>query len=79
MDIIFQCTESAQEVISVGLGPIQLGSLRIQQISCAEKLALLLTQDGVVYTLPYDTMTPQLVPGIKHMFFKFYYLFKDAS
>ncbi|XP_028033518.1 probable E3 ubiquitin-protein ligase HERC2 [Bombyx mandarina] len=60
------CTESAQEVISVGLGPIQLGSLRIQQISCAEKLALLLTQDGVVYTLPYDTMTPQLVPGLEN-------------
>ncbi|KAL4709830.1 hypothetical protein ACJJTC_001284, partial [Scirpophaga incertulas] len=60
------CTESAQEVISVGVGPLQLGTLRIQQISCAEKLALLLTHDGVVYTLPYDTMTPQLVPGLEN-------------
>ncbi|KAH9645818.1 hypothetical protein HF086_012545 [Spodoptera exigua] len=59
------CTESAQEVVSVGSGSINLGTLRIQQISCAEKLALLLTQDGVVYTLPYDTMTPQLVPGLE--------------
>lgn len=59
----FQCIESAQEVVSVGSGPIHLGPLRIQQIACAEKLALLLTQDGAVYTLPYDTMTPQLVPG----------------
>ncbi|CAH0405793.1 unnamed protein product [Chilo suppressalis] len=60
------CTESAQEVISVGAGPLQLGALRIQQISCAEKLALLLTYDGAVYTLPYDTMTPQLVPGLEN-------------
>lgn len=58
-----QCTESAQEVVSVGSGPLHLGTLRIQQIACAEKLALLLTHDGAVYTLPYDTMTPQLVPG----------------
>ncbi|XP_038209493.1 probable E3 ubiquitin-protein ligase HERC2, partial [Zerene cesonia] len=59
------CTESAQEVVSVGVGPIQLGSLRVQQIACAEKLALLLTQDGVIYTLPYDTLTPHLVPGLE--------------
>ncbi|KAJ2946601.1 hypothetical protein O0L34_g12657 [Tuta absoluta] len=59
------CTESAQEVVSVGSGPLHLGALRIQQIVCAEKLALLLTQDGVVYTLPYDTMTPQIVPGLE--------------
>ncbi|XP_049884481.1 probable E3 ubiquitin-protein ligase HERC2 isoform X2 [Pectinophora gossypiella] len=59
------CTESAQEVVSVGSGPLHLGALRIQQISCAEKLALLLTHDGAVYTLPYDTMTPQLVPGLE--------------
>ncbi|KAI5642407.1 regulator of chromosome condensation (RCC1) repeat domain-containing protein [Phthorimaea operculella] len=59
------CTESAQEVVSVGSGPLHLGALRIQQIVCAEKLALLLTQDGVVYTLPYDTMTPQVVPGLE--------------
>lgn len=58
-----QCTESAQEVVSVGSGPLHIGTLRIQQIACAEKLALLLTHDGAVYTLPYDTMTPQLVPG----------------
>lgn len=63
-----QCTESAQEVVSVGSGPLHLGALRIQQIACAEKLALLLTHDGAVYTLPYDTMTPQLVPG------KLYYI-----
>lgn len=55
--------ESAQEVVSVGVGPLHLGILRIQQIACAEKLALLLTHDGAVYSLPYDTMTPQLVPG----------------
>lgn len=54
---------SAQEVVSVGVGPIHLGVLRIQQITCAEKLALLLTHDGAVYSLPYDTMVPQLVPG----------------
>ncbi|XP_022827451.1 probable E3 ubiquitin-protein ligase HERC2 [Spodoptera litura] len=59
------CTESAQEVVSVGSGSVYLGTLRIQQISCAEKLALLLTQDGAVYSLPYDTMTPQLVPGLE--------------
>ncbi|XP_047031157.1 probable E3 ubiquitin-protein ligase HERC2 [Helicoverpa zea] len=59
------CTESAQEVVSVGVGPLHLGTLRIQQIACAEKLALLLTHDGAVYTLPYDTMTPQLVPGLE--------------
>ncbi|CAK1599489.1 unnamed protein product [Parnassius mnemosyne] len=59
------CTESAQEVVSIGSGPLQLGSLRIQQIACAEKLALLLTHDGAVYTLPYDTMTPHLVPGLE--------------
>lgn len=47
----------------MGSGPIQLGSLRIQQIACGEKVALLLTHDGVVYTLPYDTLTPHLVPG----------------
>lgn len=58
-----QCTESAQEVVSIGTGLLQLGSLRVQQIACAEKLALLLTHDGAVYTLPYDTMTPHLVPG----------------
>nr|XP_026484631.1 probable E3 ubiquitin-protein ligase HERC2 isoform X1 [Vanessa tameamea] len=60
------CTESAQEVVSVGSGLLQLGSLRIQQIACAEKLALLLTHDGAVYTLPYDTMTPHLVPGLEN-------------
>ncbi|KAL0895990.1 hypothetical protein ABMA27_011981 [Loxostege sticticalis] len=60
------CTESAQEVVSVGTGPLHLGTLRIQQIACAEKLALLLTQDGAVYTLPYDTMTPQLVPSLEN-------------
>ncbi|CAG9575570.1 unnamed protein product [Danaus chrysippus] len=59
------CTESAQEVVSIGSGPLQLGSIRIQQIACAEKLALLLTHDGAVYTLPYDTMTPHLVPGLE--------------
>ncbi|XP_022131000.2 probable E3 ubiquitin-protein ligase HERC2 [Pieris rapae] len=59
------CTESAQEIVSVGVGPIQLGSLRVQQIACAEKLALLLTQDGAIYTLPYDTLTPHLVPGLE--------------
>ncbi|KAJ8734224.1 hypothetical protein PYW07_014775 [Mythimna separata] len=59
------CTESAQEVVSVGSGPLHLGTLRIQQIACAEKLALLLTHDGAVYTLPYDNMTPQLVPGLE--------------
>ncbi|XP_045760290.1 probable E3 ubiquitin-protein ligase HERC2 isoform X8 [Maniola jurtina] len=59
------CTESAQEVVSIGSGLLQLGSLRIQQIACAEKLALLLTHDGAVYTLPYDTMTPHLVPGLE--------------
>ncbi|XP_041973907.1 probable E3 ubiquitin-protein ligase HERC2 [Aricia agestis] len=59
------CTESAQEVICIDSGPVQLGSLRIQQIACAEKLALLLTQDGAVYTLPYDTMTPHLIPGLE--------------
>ncbi|KAJ0180993.1 hypothetical protein K1T71_003078 [Dendrolimus kikuchii] len=59
------CTESAQEVISVGMGPIVLGTLRIQQMACAEKLALLLTHDGAVYTLSYDTMTPQMVPGLE--------------
>ncbi|KOB65005.1 putative E3 ubiquitin-protein ligase HERC2 [Operophtera brumata] len=57
------CTESAQEVVSVGVGSISLGMLRIQQVACAEKLALLLTHDGAIYTLPYDTMTPHLVPG----------------
>lgn len=41
-----------------------MGALRIQQIACAEKQALLLTHDGVVYSLPYDTMTPQMVPGM---------------
>ncbi|KAG6461484.1 hypothetical protein O3G_MSEX012658 [Manduca sexta] len=60
------CTESAQEVVSIGTGSISLGTLRVQQISCAEKLALLLTHDGVVYTLPYDTMTPQIVPGLEN-------------
>ncbi|XP_052754599.1 probable E3 ubiquitin-protein ligase HERC2 isoform X2 [Galleria mellonella] len=59
------CTESAQDVVSVASGPLQLGTLRIQQIACAEKLALLLTHDGAVYTLPYDTMTPQLIPGLE--------------
>ncbi|CAH2068345.1 unnamed protein product, partial [Iphiclides podalirius] len=59
------CTESAQEVVSVGSGPLQLGSLRVQQIACAEKVALLLTHEGVVYTLPYDTLTPHLVPGLE--------------
>ncbi|CAH2243797.1 jg12710 [Pararge aegeria aegeria] len=59
------CTESAQEVVIIGSGLVQLGSLRIQQIACAEKLALLLTHDGAVYTLPYDTMTPLLVPGLE--------------
>ncbi|CAH0722311.1 unnamed protein product, partial [Brenthis ino] len=60
------CTESAQEVVSVGSGLLQLGSLRIQQIACAEKLALLLNHDGVVYTMPYDSMTPHLVPGLEN-------------
>ncbi|XP_026727805.1 probable E3 ubiquitin-protein ligase HERC2 [Trichoplusia ni] len=59
------CTESAQEVVSVGAGPIHMGTLRIQQIACAEKIALLLTQDGVIYSLPYDSTTPQLVPGLE--------------
>ncbi|XP_068628740.1 probable E3 ubiquitin-protein ligase HERC2 [Battus philenor] len=59
------CTESAQEVVSIGVGPLQLDSLRIQQIACAEKLALLLTHDGAVYTLPYDTLIPHLVPGLE--------------
>ncbi|GBP72265.1 E3 ubiquitin-protein ligase HERC2 [Eumeta japonica] len=59
------CMESAQEVINVGMGPVKLGSLRIQQIACAEKLALLLTHDGVVYSLPYDTLQPQEVPGLE--------------
>ncbi|CAB3255423.1 unnamed protein product [Arctia plantaginis] len=60
------CMESAQEVVSVGVGPLHLGVLRIQQITCAEKLALLLTHDGAVYSLPYDTMVPQLVPGLEN-------------
>ncbi|XP_045542472.1 probable E3 ubiquitin-protein ligase HERC2 [Papilio machaon] len=60
------CTESAQEVVAIGSGPIQLGSLRIQQVACAEKLALLLTHDGDVYTLPYDSLTPHLVPGLEN-------------
>lgn len=69
--VAFQCTESAQEVICVMSGesaPVNLGALRIQQIACAEKLALLLTQEGTVYTLPYDTMTPQLVPGMERIY-----------
>ncbi|XP_013183359.2 probable E3 ubiquitin-protein ligase HERC2 [Amyelois transitella] len=60
------CTESAQEVVSVGSGNISLGTLRIQQIACAEKLALLLTHDGAVYTMPYDTMSPDLAPGLEN-------------
>lgn len=60
----FQCTESAQEVVSVGVGTISLGMIRIQQVACAEKVALLLTHDGAIYTLPYDTMSPHLVPGM---------------
>lgn len=57
-------------MVLVGTGPINLGALRIQQIACGEKLALLLTQDGAVYTLPYDTMTPQLVPGKCYIIYK---------
>lgn len=49
--------------MSIGSEPIHLGILRVQQIACAEKLALLLSQEGIVYALPYDTMAPQLVLG----------------
>ncbi|CAG9110132.1 unnamed protein product [Plutella xylostella] len=60
------CTDSAQEVISVGNGHIPLGAVRVKQIACGERQALLLTQDGIVYTLPYETMSPQLVPGLEN-------------
>lgn len=70
---IFQCTESAQEVVCVGSGAIQLGSLRIQQVACAKKIALLLSQDGLVYLLPYDNLIPQLVPGNCFVIYLLYY------
>ncbi|XP_072935158.1 probable E3 ubiquitin-protein ligase HERC2 [Epargyreus clarus] len=60
------CTDSAQELVSIGYGPVTLGSERIQQIACAAKVALLLTHDGVVYTVPYDTMITYLVPGLEN-------------
>lgn len=60
------CTESAQEVMSVGVGTIHLGNIRVRQVSCAEKIMLLLTRDGKVYTLSYDTVIPQLVPGLEN-------------
>ncbi|XP_048005438.1 probable E3 ubiquitin-protein ligase HERC2 [Leguminivora glycinivorella] len=60
------CTESAQELYSVGYGPLCFSGLRFRQIACAEKLALMLTCDGDVYTMYYDTMAPHLVQGFEN-------------
>lgn len=43
--------------------PVVLGTVRIKQLACAELLALLLAEDGSLYSLPYDTLQPHAVLG----------------
>lgn len=56
-----------QKVISLYNGnilPVALGEVRVRQVACAELLALLLAEDGALYSLPYDTLQLQPILGI---------------